>query len=221
MSSGESGDRPYARAVERALTRLGGRPVVLSPRDFALLSGWRRRGVPLGTVLEALEAAARRSASRGTAPSLIYAARAVEEAWDVVRTGRAPTLPVREGRPLSLEGARGRWSAAMGRAPDRSPLGGLLARLLDRLDRGEDPARVDLDLDEELPGAVPGPLLARVQRDVRTRLVPFHGRMGEGAWSGTVRRAVADGLRAALDLPRLALCEKGHGPRGERSGSKA
>ena len=50
----------YTRAVESAWSRLRGRPVVLSPRDFELVASWRRSGVPLSVVLEILDHEARR-----------------------------------------------------------------------------------------------------------------------------------------------------------------
>lgn len=75
----------YARAVERALAESSGRAVVMSPRDFSLLSGWLARGVPLGLVLEQIEH--RKSRGRDVR-SLASVARAVEEAWGSVVDGR-------------------------------------------------------------------------------------------------------------------------------------
>ena len=53
-------ERSYARAVERSWSELCGRPVIFSPRDWALLDDWRQRGIPLQIVQEAIEAAAER-----------------------------------------------------------------------------------------------------------------------------------------------------------------
>ena len=47
----------YARAVERALSRGAGRPIVISPRDWALCERWAREGVPLAVVVTAIREA--------------------------------------------------------------------------------------------------------------------------------------------------------------------
>jgi len=203
-------DRGYVRAVERVLTRLNGRGAVLSPRDFALLSRWQREGVPLGTVLEALETAGRRPRSRGLV-TLAYASAAVSDAWAVIREGRAPAIKPRALASISLEEARRRWAAASQSVALGSGLGDLLRALVRRLDAGEEPERLDLDLDRELPGAVSGAVLAEADRSARARIATGV-RPAQEASEAAVRRAVVDRLRHSLDLPRLALCEGGRGP---------
>ena len=79
----------YARAVEEALARARGRPVLLSPRDWARVADWCERGVPLSLLLEALEEAARRARRRGSElRGLALIAPAVEESWRAVAEGR-------------------------------------------------------------------------------------------------------------------------------------
>lgn len=200
MSAARSGDRAYARAVERALSRWNGRSVVLSPRDFALLSRWQAVGVPLGTVLEAIAAAGRRAHGPVT---LTHVSRAVSEAWEVIRTGRAPD-PSSPGA-FSLQEGRRKWLAAS-EARDSGPeLGEMLAGLVRRLDSGEDPERLDRELDRELPRTAGRELLAEAERSVRAR-VARHLRPGQRADEAAILRAVADHLRQALELPRLGHC---------------
>lgn len=81
----------YARALERALAEASGRAVVLSPRDFALLSGWFARGVPLALVLEQIED---RKGKGRDVRSLASITRAVEAAWSAVVDGRVGAQPV-------------------------------------------------------------------------------------------------------------------------------
>jgi hypothetical protein len=75
----------YARALERALAQASGRAVVMSPRDFALLSGWLARGVPLALVVEQIE---HRKAKGKDVRSLASIASAVEHQWSAVVDGR-------------------------------------------------------------------------------------------------------------------------------------
>ena len=100
----------YARAVERALARSSGRAVVMSPRDFSLLTGWLARGVPLALVLEQIEL--RRSTGRDVR-SLAPIAAAVERAWGAVVDGRSETT--RGPEPRAPE-------AAVPESPDETTL---------------------------------------------------------------------------------------------------
>lgn len=194
---------------------------MLSPRDFALISRWRAEGVPLGAVLEALGTAGRHGRLRGPV-TLARAASAVGDAWAVIRTGRAPGIQGRAPGAISLQEARRRWESASRREAAGSGLRELLTSLVRRMDAGEEPERLDLDLDRELPMAVSGALLAEADTSVRAR-VTTQRRPAQEVPDRTARRAVVDRLRRSLDLPRLALCEaeQGHDPRSPRKGAPA
>ena len=45
----------YFGAIEEAFSRRRGAPLLLSPRDWGLISDWQRRGVPLRIVLQGIE----------------------------------------------------------------------------------------------------------------------------------------------------------------------
>lgn len=45
----------YFSAIEEAFGRRRGAPLLLSPRDWALIGDWRRRGIPLRLVLQGIE----------------------------------------------------------------------------------------------------------------------------------------------------------------------
>ena len=53
----DAGLEAFVEAIEAALRSRRGREHVLSPRDFALARGWHEAGVPLATVLVAIDAA--------------------------------------------------------------------------------------------------------------------------------------------------------------------
>ena len=204
----------YARAVERALAALDDRPFVLSPRDFARVSDWYARGIPLGLVREALDEQARRARgclTPGRALSRIGAA--VEEAWLVVREGRPASAAGRAAGPLpptdaALDAWRGARDAAAG-----TPLAGLIERLLARAASGDRPETLDAEMDAGLASAAPRAVLSEAESAAARDLAPFRGRMEASAYEATRHRSVADRLRRALGLPRLALTRPGRSQR--------
>jgi hypothetical protein len=203
---GESGAVRYVRAVERALAALAGSPFVLSPRDYALVSAWHARGIPLGLVLETIEDTARRHGGSLPARGLSRVVPAIEEAWETVRDGRLVTGAAAAAGDLpSLALAVDAWKRARSAAPDGSSLRLLLDALLARHEAGESPADLDARLDESLPDAAPAPLLARVAEESRGELEPFRKRMDPAVFEATARRSRSDRLRRVLGLPRLAL----------------
>jgi hypothetical protein len=85
----------FVEAIEAALRARRGKDHTLSPRDFALARGWHEAGVPLATVLVAIDAAFERDPATA---SLALCRRRVEElAAGVVR----PPAP-REAERASL-----------------------------------------------------------------------------------------------------------------------
>ena len=76
--------------------------------------------------------------------------------------------------------------------------------LLDRLERGEEPAPLDAELDRRLADLVPEPMKTQVHDDLEGELEAFRSRMSPERFEATRRRASARRLRRLLDLPRLA-----------------
>lgn len=186
----------YARALERRWCELTGRSVVLSPRDWALITIWHSRGVPLELVGEAMEAAAERRGAELRALSQIGAA--VEESWSVVLDGQASTIsPPSEGAMFVA------WNR-LALSASGTALAELVKDLLERLERGADPAEVDQALDQELPAAVDAQILDAVRRELAIVLEPHRHKMSPQALEATWQRAILDRLRHRLDLPRLS-----------------
>ena len=192
----------YARAIERALARVRERPGLLSPRDWEIANDWHRRGVPLALVLEAIEGAAARRARTGTLPAgLRYVVPAVEEAWSVVQAGRrgpAGPVPLGAGEP----DVRAQWAASQRSLPP--PLARAVEDALAALAGGADPRQVDDGLDVAIAACAPADLRARVEWETERRMERYRARMPDASFRATVRRAVLDGLRARLVLPRSA-----------------
>jgi hypothetical protein len=116
-SSRDAADIDYFEQVESCFSRLRGTPLLLSPKDWALVASWREAGIPLRLVLEALESvfvARRRSADEGTTRpvlALSYCRHAVQEAFDAWREAQlgAPSVET----PATGEGSEsGKQEAA-------------------------------------------------------------------------------------------------------------
>lgn len=99
MGGREAEGIDYFDQIESRFARLRGTPLLLSPKDWALVASWRQSEIPLRVVLEALEAVflARRRPDGEGAPrailSLGYCRHAVQDAFDSWREAHlgAPT----------------------------------------------------------------------------------------------------------------------------------
>ena len=185
----------YHRTIELAWGRLKGRAGVFSPREFAIVEGWRERGIPESLVLEVLEHRRRAGAQPR---SLAYLARSVEEAWTAVAAGRAAAPET-----TAVGSPRSAWAETLERSDLPPALRALVARLLTSLREGAAAAALDLELDETLPTLAPPDLVEIAERETAAALAPFRARMPAAEMTRTRIRARADRLRAALGLPRL------------------
>ena len=206
-----AGGRPragsYARAVERHWSELCGRPVVFSPRDWALIEDWHQRGIPLQIVREAIDAAAERR--KGSSPTaaprgLAYIARAVEDAWQVVVEGRLVDAAASIDGPSEEAGGIEAWRDCRGRQPPGSRLGRLLDELIQAFEHGAPTAELESRLDDQLADAAPRELRARAESEVAAELKPYEHRMTSESFESTRRKVVMRRLRMWLGLPALA-----------------
>ena len=92
---GETGLEAFVEAIEATMRARRGKEHVLSPRDFTLVRGWHEAGVPLATVLVAIDAAFERDPATS---SLALCRRRVEEL-------AAGATPGRGGPPRETERA--------------------------------------------------------------------------------------------------------------------
>lgn len=206
MSGGEAA---YARAIERCWSGALERPVVLSPRDWALISDWFERSIPLGIVEEAIhQTVAARTRRGSSAPrTLGYIAAAVEEAWSVVVEGRRA-----ETGPSSCPPERPAlecWRRRAAQEAADSPLARLLRGLITELAQGAAAEEVDRRLASSLTAAVPEALLRSTRAEVERQLAGFRERMDDGLFLATRERAIIARLRRALDLPTIGDREGG------------
>jgi len=195
-------ERRYLRAVEAAWSKLLGRPAIVSPREFTIIDRWRRRGVPLGIVLEVLRDAGKRR-SGATPRALTAFAHAVEEAWLAVAAGRLAPNPT--GSLPARDTATSDWERAKNRCAPGTPLHALLTKLLAEGALGASGQVLDAALDASLAAAVPEEMRAVATEVTARALADFRTRMSDEEFQKTFARALADRLRAVLVLPRLTL----------------
>jgi hypothetical protein len=113
----DAGLEAFVEAIEATLRARRGKEHALSPRDFALARAWHDAGVPLPTVLVAIDAAFERDP---TTASLALCRRRVEElAAGATRKGAAPRETERASLPEvaeRLDALRERLEELPGRA---------------------------------------------------------------------------------------------------------
>ena len=190
----------YARGIDRLWREVAGGDAILSRGDWSRIDAWFAGGVPLSLIGEVLGDTCR--ARGGRAPRrLSDVARAVDEAWAVVREGRRS-----RGTPRAAVGgaAAARWRHRLESEPADSPLRRLIAELLARHDAGESEQAIDETLDRCLGTVLPAALAERVRRDVEDDLALHTSRMSPARLAATARRATIERARRLLDLPRLA-----------------
>jgi hypothetical protein len=209
----DEGLEAFAEAVEAALRSHRGKDHALSPRDFALVRGWHEAGVPLATVLVAIDAAF--EADPSTA-SLAPCRRRVEElAAGASRPGAATREAARASLPdvaERLDALRERLEELPGRVTalplaelaEVSDLVAVASRpnwdyLRDRL------RRIDALVADAAVEAL-APSDASALRDEAARAAARHrGTVDEGALAEAALRLLRQRARETLRLPRVSI----------------
>lgn len=180
----------YARAVERLLEGSDDRPLIVSRADFEKIAAWWHKGIPLAFLEEQWRELQRSvRLRRGRAPRFTNLARAVDEAWVVVREGRRTPDPddgVESGSRSPESNGKSSMDVQQG------------VSAIDGRDRPNE---------HELAQLAPTELLAAIRAEVDDELRPFRSRMTAEAMRSTTERAVADRLRRRLNFPRTSRTE--------------
>jgi len=210
MNGGTGSPRPdaFAREIEREWSRLLDRPVVLSPKDWALISDWHAREIPLALIVESMRHAAERPSGRSAPRNLGYIAAAVEEAWQVVLDGRLAHPPAPPRRPPVADPVEA-WRRCIASEDPESALRRLLSESLEAFEAGETAGAIDLRVNDELDASVSGELRAAIHDQVDAELAPFAERMDGPTLEKTRRAAIVDRLRRVLELPLLDPLRQG------------
>ena len=225
----------YYRAIEEEFVRRRKAPMILSPRDWALMGAWREAGIPLRIVLQGIDNVFEAFESRPHAParrinSLSYCRQEVlslhhlHQRLQAVEAGR----PAGSGREAAAGVARHlgqlarRVRQAMGAASEArlDPLVAALAgaaadlkRLRSEIKAGSlQPSRLEEELHHLEEGvldsarrALPEGEVVALEADAARELEGERTRMTPDGFAATRRALVARALRRRCRLPRLTL----------------
>jgi hypothetical protein len=204
----------FVEAIEATLRTRRGKEHVLSPRDFALVRGWHGAGVPLATVLVAIDAAFERDPATA---SLVSCRRRVEDLASGA-TRAAGTLP-RETERANLPEVQERLFALRERLEELPGRAAALplADLAEVSDLVAVASRPNWDylrerlrrVDELVAGAaveaLPPAEAARLRDEAERAAERHRGKVDDGALAEATRRLLRQRARETLRLPRVSI----------------
>lgn len=200
----------YYQSIARAFMERRGAPLLLSPRDQALIGTWEARRIPLRVVLDAIARTFDdlRSKGRGTRGiSLSRCERRVDEAFAQHRDrgagGRAATAGAGPGKRARAR--REIEKALHGLAPEDAELAGLLRAAVTALEAPEPDEstleRIDAGIEEILwvraTAGEKDAAASEARRELRGRVT--------SDLAGAVRRRVVLAARAGRRIPHVSL----------------
>ena len=203
----------FVDAIETALRARRGKEHVLSPQDFALARSWHAAGVPLASVLVAIDAAFERDPSTS---SLARCRRRVEE-LAAGGGGAAAAGPEPGGRASlpevgeRLDALRDRLLELPGRAA-ALPLAEL-AEVRDLVAVASRPnwdylrerlRRIDALVSQAAVEALPVPAAAALREETTRAAERHRGKVDERALEEAASRLLRQRAREALRLPRVS-----------------
>jgi hypothetical protein len=191
----------YFSEIEDTFIRRRGKHLMLSPIDWALIEGWKERGVPLHVVVRAIEHAFDSHESKKqkrTVKTLLYCQEEVEAQYAEWLESRVGASNEGEIPAVEVESSKFPFSpAAIGDYLERSCLA-LTKAATARRDNGED------DFSEALSRAVA--LINEIKIDL-TDSFSLDARKLEDSLSG-LERMLSDALLSAMPVDRLDSIEK-------------
>ncbi|MBZ5587893.1 MAG: hypothetical protein LAO05_04965 [Acidobacteriia bacterium] len=207
----------YYRAVEDHFAALRGTPFLFSPKDFALLRGWWKEGIPLAAVLTGVGEAWERRREREEDPisSLSYCRHAVRR--HAKRLSAARVGAAAEGRGVDVPAALTVLAAQVNEIAERwRELPALeavlrdLGRAVATLPPDLEPATADEILTElefttldALMGALPSERTQEIAREVADDLATM--KLEPDVEERTRRALSLKNVRRMVGLPRLEL----------------
>jgi hypothetical protein len=217
MAAPDQDEVTYYRAVEDHFAALRGTPFLFSPKDFALLRGWYKGGVPLAAVLAGIGEAWERRRERDGDPisSLSYCRHAVTR--HARRLLAAHVGTPQGGGGIDTAGAlhalAERVADAGARWLDVPSVAAVLAdleRALASLPADSDPSALDEALAglevvtlDALLGSLPAEQRDAIAAAVDAELVGLD--LAADAYARTRRALLAKALRRVVGLPRLEV----------------
>jgi hypothetical protein len=209
MTDNDKDRSGYYQSIARAFLERRGAPLLLSPRDQALIGSWESRRIPLRVVLEAIVRTFDDLRSTGRATrgiSLGRCERRVDEAFGQHRDRGAGGRAAAGAGPGKRERARREIEKALnGLPPEDGEIAGLLRAALAEL-AGPEPDEAAL---ERIDAGIEDLLWARAtaaEKDAAsTEARREQGGRPSSDLAGAVRRRVVQAARAGRRIPHVSL----------------
>jgi len=204
------GDQAWFEAIEKTFIRLRGAPLLLSPADWQVARRWRRQGIPLELIEEALKQVFLQRAERGArgkVNSLRYCAPAVEAAWGEMKELLAGASHHDSGEPPDLTSRLRSLATAL---PDTVPDCDRVRREILSLSGTPEAiekklGEIESNLLQRSAAELPPSARAALEAEVDAALRRLSGRLSAEERERTREMLLRRALRRRLELPELSL----------------
>ena len=213
----------YFTEIEDTFVRRRGKHLFLSPLDWALIDGWKERGIPLHIVIRAIESVFdvfdRQPAGTRTIKSLFYCREEIESQyleWLNSRVGAADGDGTNQFPRDQIEAHIGSAIAKL-QTVDYETLAEDLSRAIARLQELRDDLTGDTEsidgtlgdiermLDRALLTKWDKPRLKTIEKEIASELRPYKSEMEPETYRNTLELMLLKRLREEVAIPRLGL----------------
>jgi hypothetical protein len=209
----------YFTEIEDTFIRRRAKHLLLSPIDWAMIEGWRERGIPLHIVIRAIENVFDgfdKNPGPRSIKGLLYCKEEVEAQfleWTAMQTGKAKDESGSvEFSPEQIVGHIDEVIAALERSANPE-LREDIERAIERLrrlsaDHSNDLETADQalsDIENFLEHALLKLDTSAIEKDVAAQLRPYKSQMEAHAYKQTSRVMILKRLREEEGIPRLSL----------------
>lgn len=215
----------YFTEIEETFVRRRGKHLFLSPIDWAMIEGWRERGIPLHIVIRGIETVFdgfEKKPGPRSIKGLLYCREEIEaqyHEWLTMQTGKSPEdNGAAETDVMADEAAAGiRHAIEVLEALTNENLKEDFERACERLRAIEGNLGADLEavdksladvekfLDQALLTKTAEAHLSKIERDISRQLKPYKKSMDADAYALTLRLMLLKTLREDEGVPRLGL----------------
>lgn len=213
----------YFTEIEDTFVRRRAKHLFLSPLDWALIDGWKERGIPLHIVVRAIESVFdvfdRQPAGTRTIKSLFYCREEIESQYLEWLNSRVGATGGEETTQFPRDQIEQHIDDAINklRNVDQPALAEDLSRAVARLDELRSNLTGDTEsidgtlgdiekvLDRALVSNWDKPALKRTEKEIATELRPYKAEMEPETYRNTLELMLLKRLREDAGIPRLGL----------------
>ena len=213
----------YFTEIEDTFVRRRGKHLFLSPLDWALIDGWKERGIPLHIVIRAIESVFdvfdRQPAGTRTIKSLFYCREEIESQYLEWLNSRVGSIDGDETTQFPRDQIEAHISGAIENLQNvnsdnlAEDLSRAIARLQDLRDdltgntESIDGTLGDIErmLDRALLTSWDKPRLKTIEKEISSELRPYKAEMEPETYRNTLELMLLKRLREEVGIPRLGL----------------